>query len=212
MRQVFGILDEKEITLFKELDTPRKIQNFLDTLAINHEPHGDTCKSPRRVLKEKNGHCIEGALLAAAILYFHGREPLLLDLKAVDPDFDHVVALFCEGKNWGAISKTNHPVLRYREPVYDSPRELAMSYFHEYFLDNGKKTMRSFSQPFNLKQFDDKDWMISTKNLWYLADALDKSPHTQIMTRSQIHKLRPANTIEIKADSLREWKKGKRLI
>ncbi len=212
MKQVFEKLNTEEIAIFKKLDTPKKIQDFLNTLPINHEPNGDTCKSPRMVLQEKNAHCIEGALLAAVILYYHGHEPLLLDLKAVDPDFDHVVALFREGKTWGAISKTNHPVLRYREPIYASSRELAMSYFHEYFLDNGKKTMRSFSQPFDLRQFDSEDWMISSKNLWHITEALDLSPHTEIMTRSQIHKLRPADTIEIKADSLREWKNGKRLV
>jgi hypothetical protein len=97
---------------------------------------------------------MEGALLAAAILEFHGHKPLLLDLRSTNDDLDHVVALFKQFGCWGAISKTNHVVLRYREPVYKTLRELAMSYFHEYFLDNGKKTLREYSVPFDLKSFD----------------------------------------------------------
>ncbi len=212
MKAVFSKLTTEELALFKELDTPRKVQDFLDMLPVNHEPNGDTCKSPRFVLKEKNCHCIEGAMLSAAILYFHGHEPLLMDLKATSSDFDHVVALFREGKTWGAISKTNHPVLRWREPIYSSPRELAMSYFHEYFLDDGKKTLRSFSKPFNLKQFDKKDWIIDPKNMWHLATLLDESPHIEILSRSQIQRLRLADKIEIKATTLREWHNGKKKI
>ncbi len=212
MNQAFAQLTSEELTLFKKLDTPRKIQDFLDTLPINHEPHGDTCKSPRFVLQARNCHCIEGAMLAAAILYYHGHEPLLLDLKATARDFDHVVTLFTDGKQWGAISKTNYPILRYREPIYASVRELAMSYFHEYFLDDGTKTMRSFSKPFNLKRFDKKNWITDPEDLWHIGAALDDSPHTDILSRPQIQKLRPATAIEIQATALREWHNGKKKI
>jgi len=92
-------------------------------------------------------------MLAAAALWHNGYPSLLLDLKTTDADADHVVALFKEGGRWGAISKTNHAVLRYRDPVYRDPHELAMSYFNEYFLDSGVKTMRSFSAaPFDISQ------------------------------------------------------------
>ena len=97
---------------------------------MNFEPHGDTLKSPRYVMKEKNAHCLEGAFFAAAVLWYHGEEPLLLDLQSTSEDYDHVVALFKRNGRWGALSKTNHAVLRYREPIYRSADELAMSYFH----------------------------------------------------------------------------------
>jgi hypothetical protein len=96
---------------------------------------------------------MEGALLAAAILEFHGQKPLLMDLRSASEDLDHVVALFRQFGCWGAISKTNHAVLRYREPIYKTVRELAMSYFHEYFLDNGKKTLRAYSIPVDVRFF-----------------------------------------------------------
>src|ERR1051326_5086538 len=113
-----------EVKLFKKLNSPKKIQDFLAN-EIKHNPARDgiECRSPRRVLREGKAHCMEGALLAAAILEFHGRPPLVMDLRSTGKDLDHVVALFKQFGCWGAISKTNHGVLRYREPVYRTLRE-----------------------------------------------------------------------------------------
>jgi hypothetical protein len=197
----------------KKLNTPEKIQDFLNMLKFNFEKNGETCMSPKRVLETKTAHCFEGALLAAAALEMHGHKPLLLDLKASGKDMDHVVALFKRKGKWGAISKTNHAVLRYREPVYTSVRELAMSYFHEYFLPDGTKTLKSFSKPFDLSlgrrpatgEAKQKiDWKTSNKNLFVLTRALDKSPHTQIVPKGL--KLRKADTIEIKAGEYVEYR------
>ena len=205
MRNYFSTLNSKELKIFKKLNTPKKIQDFLDDVPINFDEGKDTCMSPRVMLQKKKAHCIEGAFFAAAVLWFHGQKPLLLDLKATDDDFDHVVTLFRRGRHWGAISKTNHAVLRYREPVYRDVRELALSYFHEYFDDRGKKNLRSYSLPFNLGQFG-IEWVTSDKDLWHIADALDGSPHFSILNRSQITSLRRAHRVEIKAGKIVEWK------
>ncbi len=202
---MFG-LNKKEIKIFKKLNTPAKIQDYVNSLPPNFERKGETCSSPRVTLARGTAHCLEGAYLAAAMLWFHGEEPLLLDLKSSKKDYDHVVALFkIEGK-WGAISKTNHAVLRYREPVYKNVRELAMSYFHEYFTDDGKKTLESFSRPFNLKKFG-VSWITTEEDLWDIGALLDDSPHTKIVTRKQKKNLRYADQIEIKAGKLTEFKK-----
>ena len=124
---------KKEIALMRKLNTPAKVQDFLNTLLFNFEEEGDTLKSPIMTLREGKAHCMEGALLGAYILSIHGCKPLILHLKTTKGDFDHVIALFQESGYWGALSKTNHAVLRYREPVYRNVRELVMSYFHEYF-------------------------------------------------------------------------------
>ena len=202
-------LTKEEINIFKKLNSPRKLQDFINSIPANFEKRGETCLSPRRVLKQNKAHCLEGAFLAAAALWFHGQKPLLLDLKTADNDFDHVVALFRRGRFWGAVSKTNHAVLRYREPVYASPRELAMSFFHEYFLNNGDKTLRSFSKPFDLSTSKVGPWMWITaeEDLWELADRLDESPHYRILDKKVIFSLRRADPIEIKAGKLTEWKK-----
>lgn len=184
--------------------TPEKIQDLLDSLAINQEKQGETCRSPKEVLRYKEAHCLEGALLAAAALQAAGEKPLLLNLKVSRGDYDHAVALFKRNGYWGALSKTNHAVLRYRDPVYKTIRELALSYFHEYFLnDTGRKTLIAYSKPFDLSRYQ-KEWITSDKNLWYIADALRDSPHTAIVPIGT--KLRPASKLERSAGSLVEWK------
>ena len=203
---MFG-LSKEELIVFKKLTTPHKIQDFLDTLPANLSKSGDTCYSPRMVLQKGKAHCIEGALIAATALWMHGEEPLLLDLKALNIDYDHVVALYKKNGYWGAISKTNHPVLRFRDPIYKSPRELAISYFHEYtILKTGKKTLRSYSRPFSLKKFG-TDWITSKKHLWNIALALDESPHFQFVPKGHEKFLRPLSAIELKASKLSEWER-----
>ncbi|HEY4525823.1 MAG TPA: hypothetical protein VJL32_01850, partial [Candidatus Paceibacterota bacterium] len=81
-----------ELSILRKLRTPHKIQDFLDAIPINFETGGETCMSPRRVLREKRAHCMEGALLAASALWLQGQPPFLLDLKTGRGDTDHVVA------------------------------------------------------------------------------------------------------------------------
>ena len=202
----FSDFNGRELKIFKKLSTPGKIQDFLEKIPINFDFKKDTCMSPRMVLRKNKAHCIEAAIFAAAAFLFHGQPPLLLDLKAVDDDYDHVVALFKKNGKWGAISKTNHASLRYREPVYRDVRELAMSFFHEYFDDNGKKTLRSYSRPFNLLKLKKRDWIVSKKDLWHIVDALYKCPHYPILDRSAIAGLRRADPIEIKTGKITQWK------
>ena len=197
---------KEEVKLFKSLNNPKKIQDFINKIPINKEPEGDTCISPKQVLLQNRAHCIEGAMLAATIFRFHNQQPLLLDLTSNPKDFDHVVAPFNKDGYWGAISKTNHAVLRYREPVYKTIRELVLSYFHEYFLDNGKKTLRTYSMPVNLSKFDNKNWMTSEKNVWFIAQHLVNVKHYPIVNKKQIHFLRKAEPIEIEAGKIIEWK------
>jgi hypothetical protein len=199
-------MNPSEEKLFKQLNTPIKIQNFLDTLKINFEESGDTCSSPRVVLRRKSAHCIEAAILAAAIMTYNKQKPLLLDLKATDEDFDHVVCLFKQGKFWGAISKSNHATLRYREPVYKSPRELAMSYFHEYINDHGQKTLKSYSKPYSLKRYG-TSWITAEDNLWEIANDIDEIAHFNIIPKRL--KLRKADKIEVKVGKITEWKSKK---
>lgn len=190
-----------EIKIFGELNTPAKIQDFINKIPINFEKSGETLMSPRLILKKRKAHCFEGALLAAAIFWHHKQKPLLLDLVAQKPDLNHVVALFRKNGYWGAVSKTNHAALRYREPVYQTVRELVMSYFHEYFTHGGKKTLVSFAGPFNLKKFG-TGWITSEKNLWFIDKALEKTAHVKIPRPKN---LRRADAIEIKAGKLTDW-------
>lgn len=203
-----SLLTSKEKKIFQKLSTPPKIQDFLDTLPINFETRGETYMSPRRVLETKTAHCMEGALLAAAALMYHGHKPLLMDFQTGYDDEDHVVALFCQNGYWGALSKTNHAVLRYRDAVYKTPRELALSYFHEYFLWDGRKSMRAYSAPFDLSRFNPKKWVVAPEKLDWVVDALDSSKHFPVVPKKNLRSLRPASPIEIKALKLVEWEKS----
>ena len=197
---------KKEKALIKKLDTPAKVQDFLNSIPFNFEQWGETLKSPIFTLRNNNAHCFEGALLGAYVLSQHGFKPYLMHLKAVKEDYDHVITPFKIGKFWGALSKTNHAVLRYREPIYKNIRELAMSYFHEYFLNNGEKTLRQYSTLLNLNAFE-KDWPVAKEDLWGIDDALNKLKHYDIVPKHQLKKLRKADRIEIKAGKIVEWKK-----
>jgi len=210
MHKFFKDLNKKELAVFRKLDAPKKIQDFLEKLPINFEEKGDTLMSPRRVLRERKAHCMEGALFAAAVLWFHGQEPLLLDLTTPSYDYDHVAALFKKDGHWGAFSKTNHAVLRYREPIYRNVRELAMSYFHEYFVNDGEKTMRGYSEPFDLSRFKDENWITMEDDLWHIGAELDDSPHHKILTRKMLAGLRRADPLERQAGKITQWQKGKK--
>ncbi|HVX66280.1 MAG TPA: hypothetical protein VHA11_06755 [Bryobacteraceae bacterium] len=175
------------------LRTPERIQRFLDTeIAYNKEPQGPTCRSPRRVLADRVAHCLEGALFGAAALRVGGYPPLLLDLEAVRDD-DHVLAVFRERRHWGAIAKSNYSGLRYREPVYRTLRELAMSYFEDYYNAAGEKTLRSYSRPVNLSRFDSIEWMTSPDDLWMISDYLFAIPHRRLLPEGAERRLSPVD-------------------
>lgn len=173
--------DAGEILVLKALKTPERVQRFLDTeIAYNKEPQGATIRSPRRVLRDKVAHCLEGALLAAAALRIHGFPPLLLDLEAVRDD-DHVLAVFRQQGHWGAIAKSNYSGLRFREPVYRNLRELVMSYFEHYFNASREKTLRSYSRPVQLSRFDRIGWMTAEADLWPVSEHLASIPHVPLL-------------------------------
>jgi hypothetical protein len=194
-----------ELRVLSTLTTPRKVQDFLDTLPINHERRAETCSSPLVTLRRGTAHCMEGALVASLALWMNGQPPLVMDLKTSRNDVPHLVALFRIRGYWGGIAKTNHAVLRYREPIFRDLRELAASYFHEYTLPDGRKTLRSYSAPFNLRRYP-HDWIVTEEPLWDLDRRIDQSRHHKLLHRRQIAGLRRADTIEIKAGKLIEWR------
>lgn len=206
---MLGLSGKEEKTL-RALKTPIKIQDFLDSLPMNHEKKGETHWSPRRALREKKAHCIEGALIAAAALWVQGEEPLIMDMRAPDPDFDHVVALYKRNGYWGAISKTNHATIRFRDPVYKTIRELALSYFHEWFLNtNGKKTLESYSKPLNLKKLG-TSWVTREDDWWEIDDILNKLPHYPVVPKGNAGFIRKADKMELAAGRLVEWPESDR--
>lgn len=216
-------LTNKEFDTLVRLDTPIKMQDFLDSLPMNWEKRGDTHMSPRRVLAARKAHCIEGAMLAAAALWLQGEQPLIMNVspKMHKGDDDHVIALYKRGGRWGAISKTNHATIRFRDPVYRTLRELVLSYFHEWFLNEpakaakggspgtrralrGEKLLECYSQPLDLRRFG-TEWLTAEKDLWEVADALSELPHYYLVPKGNWKFVRKADPMELKAGKLIEW-------
>lgn len=139
----------------------------------------------------RRAHCMEGALLAAAALSHQGRPPLLVDLRAHNDD-DHVIAVFSEGGRWGAVAKSNTTLLRMRDPVYRTIRELALSYFPFYFNIDGVNSLRAYSVPCDLTRFDHLGWRFTKNDLEYLGDALDRQRHTRLVDEDGLQRLQRA--------------------
>ena len=205
MNKNFG-LTKDELLVFKKLNTPAKIQDFLESIPFNYEKNGETCMSPLRVLQNKKAHCIEGALFAGVALLLNGEDAIVVNLKVSKGDDDHIVTLYKRNGYFGAISKTNHNVLRFRDPVYKTVRELVMTYFHEYFLtSNGKKTLLGYSKPINLKKFG-TGWVTGEHDLWDIAEIIYDSPITLVVPKENKKFIRHATVVERKSASIKEYK------
>jgi hypothetical protein len=182
-------LTRSELAALRGLSTPERVQAYLDGLDYNHEPESDTLRSPRRVLRDRTAHCAEGAFLAAAAFRVRGRPPLLLDLVAVRDD-DHVLAVFRDKGLWGSVATSKFAGLRFRSPVYRTIRELVMSYFDHYYNWDGERTLRSYSRPITLAQFDRIDWMTTEDDLWPIVEHLDRAHHTKVLPPTTARGLR----------------------
>ncbi len=178
---------QEERSLLASLDTPWKIQQYLDALPYSSE-HGT--RSPRRVMRDRLAHCTEGALFAAAALRFHGRPPLLIDLQA-DNDDNHILAVYRENRCLGAVAKSNYTTLRFREAIYRNPRELALSYFELYYNTLGEKTLRGYSRMVDISRFDEDNWMTTEDDLDWLDTRLQRMRHYALLTAEMVAALHP---------------------
>jgi hypothetical protein len=194
-----------ELRKLRSLKDPYGIQRLLDDMPYHL---ADSAWSPRRVLRENTSHCFEGALFAAAALRANGYPPLILDLEA-DHDTDHVIAIYRISGHWGALAKSNYTGCRYREPVYRSLRELALSYFDVYFNLRGERTLRTFSRPVNMARFDPRGWMTSEDDLWYVAEYLFTIHHYRLLTPAMIKKLHRLDNRSFRAGCLGRAEKPK---
>jgi hypothetical protein len=172
-----GAFTPAELRKLRSLKDPHGIQRFLD-----RQPYhlADTAWSPRRVLRENTSHCFEGALFAAAALRANGYPALVIDLEA-ERDTDHVIAVYKQRGHWGAVAKSNYTGCRYREPVYRTLRELALSYFEVYFNLRRERSLRTFSRPVNLARFDHRNWMTTEEPVWFIAEYLFTIRHFPLL-------------------------------
>jgi hypothetical protein len=171
IRNLESQLSSSEQRLLSSLDSPSKIQSFLNSIPYSDD-HFYRC--PLQLLRDRKGHCFDGALFAAMAMRRIGYAPLILELIPNERDDDHLLALYKQQGCWGAVAQSNFTGLRYREPVYRSLRELVMSYFEDFFNSIGEKTLRGYRGPIHLVTFDHLDWMSNDAGLEELADGMDR--------------------------------------
>jgi hypothetical protein len=198
-------LTRREFAILRRLSSPQKIQAFLNATPTNHELDGETVLSVREVLGQRRAHCIEGAFLAACALWVQGEPPLVMHLDCDSTDYPHVITLFRRGGAWGAISKTNGTPLRHRDPVYRSLRELAMSYFHEYYNKRGRKTLRSYSVSFDMRRLDPALWVTHAGACWEAHDRLAALRHYPLISARQAALLARRDPFERKMGKMVEY-------
>ena len=192
-----------DLRRLRALKTPAGVQKFLDDLPYNLSY---TARSPKKVIDDRIASCLEGGIFAAAALRVLGFPPLIFDLEA-EQDTDHVVAIFKMRGHWGAIAKSNFTGCRYREPVYRSLRELAMSYFNIYFNLRGERTLRRYSRPVNLARFDHLNWMTTDKPIWFIAEHLCEIPHIPLLTSAMENNLTRLDRRTVQAEMVGHQKK-----
>ena len=197
---------KRELRTLRALKSPIGIQRFLDQLPYNL---AYTARSPRRVLCDRTASCFEGAIFAAAALRVLGFPPLIFDLEA-ERDTDHVLAIFKVRGHWGAVATSNFTGCRYREPVYRTLRELALSYFNIYFNLRFERTLRRYSRPVNLKRFDRLDWMTTEKPIWFIAEYLCEIAHTPLLTPVMERKLTRVDPRTVRGEMVGHRKKPTR--
>jgi len=192
-------LTAEERTLLDGLNSPARIQAFLDSIAYSTEP---IYRCPLRVLRERVAHCFDGALFAAAALRRIGHPPLIVEMLPNERDDDHLLAVYKKDGHWGAVAKSNFVGLRYREPVYRSLRELIMSYFEVFFNAVGEKTLRGYTLPLNLAAFDRLHWTVADEAAEQIAARLDRVRRVAVLTPAMIEGLSLADARSLKAGLL----------
>ncbi len=176
----FADFTKRQLRTLRFLDSPEKVQEFVEKLAYNLEEDGETAHSPLKVMEYGKAHCLEAAVFAAFAFFFHNRPPLLMDLRAVR-DEDHVLCLFRMYGRWGSVAKSKFTGLRSRDPVYKNLRELALSYFEDFYNLAGEKTLREYSRPLDLRRFDERDWMTCKGGMWFIPQALENIRHYKLL-------------------------------
>lgn len=180
-------LTSAERALWRGLTSPARIQAFLDETPYSGE---ERYRSPLTFLRDRAGHCFDGALFAAAALRRLGHPPVIVDLLPGDDD-DHVLAVYRRGPHWGAVAKSNFAGLRFREPIYRDLRELVMSYFEDFYNLNGAKTLRGYTRPLNLAAYDRVGWMWSDERLDDIGVKLGEIKSYKVLTPAQVRALQP---------------------
>ena len=183
MIRMFDLLSSEQRAEMEALDHPAKIQAYLDQMPYIAE---DRNRAPLDVVRDHQSHCLDGGLFGAAALRRIGFRPLVMELwPEPGTDDDHVLAIFQVKGCWGALAKSNFPHLRFREPVFRSLRELVMSYFEVFCNLDGLKTLRCYSRPLDLSEYDHQDWETDEGTVARIEKRLYRQQRYPVITPEQ---------------------------
>jgi hypothetical protein len=174
-----------ELRVLNELSSPERIQYFLSGLKYSS---ADFYRCPTRVIRDREAHCFDGALFAAAALRRLKFPPLVIEMRAEQDDV-HLIAPYKVKNCWGALAKSNFTGINSREPVYRNLRELVMSYFEQFFNVKRMRTLRGYTRPLNLSRFDRLNWMVSDEHLQEISDRLDRMKTIPVIGEEMVRKL-----------------------
>jgi len=193
-------LDQTQRELLEGLNTPAAIQAFLDSIPYAPE---DRNRCPLNVLRDRRGHCLDGALFAAMALRRIGQPPVVIDLlPEPGTDDDHVLAIYKRDGHFGALAKSNYAGLRFREAVYRTLRELVMSYFEVFYNVKGAKTLRGYTRPLNLRAFDPLHWTWEDAGIDAIEARLKTLRQIPVVTPSMVTHLSPLDARSYEAGML----------
>jgi len=193
-------LSNQERAFMETLNSPFKIQAFLDEIKY---PSGDENRSPLQVLRDGEAHCLDGGLFAATALQLIGFPPMIIDLQPeAERDDDHVLALYRIDGFWGAVAKSNFNGLRFREAIFRTTRELALSYFEDFFNVLGEKTLRSYSRIIRLESFDYLNWMVNPAGVDVIERYLKRIKTRPLISPDQAQRLSPVSKRSFAAGTL----------
>jgi len=180
-------LNHENSVIFNSFKTPYHIQEFLDSIPYVGE---ELNRSPLLVMQDRQSHCLDGGLLAALALRKIGYSARIIDLVP-EPgiDDDHVLAIFKKNGLYGSVAKSNFVGLRFREPVYSSLRELVMTYFDVFFNVDGIKTLRGYTRPVNLDNYDRYNWQTELSGVNKVVERLYSLKMVPVVTSEIIGKL-----------------------
>jgi hypothetical protein len=195
LTQFLSHLDSQQSQIFSGLTTPALIQSYLDRIPYRVED--DNCCA-LSVFRDGRAHCFDGSLFAAAALINIGYNPFLVQMLPEDDD-DHMLAIYKRNGRFGCVGKSNFVGLRGREPVYSSIRELIMSYFNDFYSLDGIFSLRGYTYPVHLKQFDRFHWMSSDEGAQVIVRRLHEIRKVRLLTKEMIADLTPINPISFQA-------------
>jgi hypothetical protein len=176
MRPGPELFTQSELKIIRKHRTPTQVQKFIRQMPYNRETNQETCYSFRRALIENRSHCLEGALIAAAILEQHGYPPVLVSIESQDK-LDHVLLLYKADGHYGSVARSRDIGLHGRIPVFRTVRDLVMSYYDPYIDKTGRITGYAAASLYDL---GDYDWRFSMRNVWRVERWLQEIPHREI--------------------------------